>query len=62
MILENIQPVCRVPNCKEGAQILSKQGDNIKYMITCRRHHAELIPNDKYLSGGHNHETAKAIG
>jgi hypothetical protein len=44
MIPANIQPICRVPNCKEGAQILSKQGDNIKYMITCRRHHAELIP------------------
>jgi hypothetical protein len=46
MNLENIQPVCQVPNCKHGAQILSKQGDNIKYMLTCRRHSANLIPQN----------------
>jgi hypothetical protein len=44
MILPNIQPICRVPNCKEGAQLLSKQGDNVRYMITCRKHWVELIP------------------
>jgi hypothetical protein len=61
-MLENIRPICKVPECKEGAQLLSKQGDNVRYMITCRKHWVELIPNDKYLSGGHNHETEKAIG
>lgn len=47
MNLENIQPVCRVPNCKQGAQILSKQGDNVRYMLTCRRHHAGLTKSVK---------------
>ena len=59
-MLENIQPVCKTPNCKQGAQILSKQGDTVRYMLTCRRHWYGLIPTDKYLSGGHNHETEKA--
>ena len=43
MILANIPPVCLVPNCKHGAQILSKQGDNVRYMLTCRRHYAGLV-------------------
>jgi len=45
MNLANIQPVCKVPECKHGAQILSKQGDNVRYMLTCRRHHAGMINN-----------------
>jgi hypothetical protein len=46
-MLENTQPVCQVPDCKQGAQILSKQGDSIKYMLTCRRHYAGLIKSVK---------------
>jgi len=60
MIPSNIPPLCQVPNCKEGAQLLSKQGDNVRYMITCRKHWTGLIPA-KYLSGGHNQETENAI-
>lgn len=37
MIPTNTQQ-CQVPNCKHVASILSKQGDNIKYMKTCSRH------------------------
>lgn len=35
---ENIQPVCEVPGCKEGAQILSIQGNQATWMRTCNRH------------------------
>ena len=44
-MLDNIQPICRVPNCTQGVQLLSKQGDTVRYMITCRRHWVDLIPN-----------------
>jgi hypothetical protein len=44
MIPENTQPVCRVPECKQGVQLLSKQGDTVRYMLTCRRHWVGLIP------------------
>jgi hypothetical protein len=47
IMLENIQPICKVPGCKQGAQILSKQGDTIKYMLTCRMHHTGLIKSVK---------------
>ena len=45
MKILNIPPVCKVPNCKLGAQILSKQGDTVKYMTTCRHHWVELTKN-----------------
>ena len=45
MIPANVPPVCLVPDCKQGAQILSKQGDNVRYMLTCRKHWYGLIPN-----------------
>jgi hypothetical protein len=44
MISLDIPPICRVPNCQEPAQLLSKQGDNRKFMLTCRRHCADMIP------------------
>ena len=34
----NVPPVCKALGCKEGASILSQQGDNVRYMLTCRRH------------------------
>ena len=45
MIPLNVPPICQVPGCKEGVQLLSKQGDTVRYMITCRRHWVDLIPN-----------------
>lgn len=45
MVPLNIPPVCKALNCKEGAQLLSKQGDNVRYMLTCRKHWTGLIPN-----------------
>lgn len=47
MIPANIPPVCKVPNCTAGAQLLSKQGDTVRYMLTCRRHHAGLTKSVK---------------
>jgi hypothetical protein len=35
---ENIQPVCQVPGCKEGAQMLAIQGSTATWMKTCNRH------------------------
>jgi hypothetical protein len=40
----NVAPICKVPNCKHDSQVLSKQGDKIRYMNTCSRHWNELIP------------------
>jgi hypothetical protein len=39
-----IAPICKVPNCKKDAQILSKTGDNVRYMNTCSKHWNDLIP------------------
>ncbi len=39
-----VPPICKVPNCKKDSQILSKQGDQVRYMNTCARHWNELIP------------------
>jgi hypothetical protein len=39
-----VPPICKVPNCKHDAQVLSKTGDNIRYMNTCSRHWNDLIP------------------
>jgi len=43
----SIPPVCLVPNCKEGRQILSKEGASTRYLLTCRKHHAGQIKKDK---------------
>ena len=47
MIPTTTPPVCPVPECKQGASILSKKGDTVRYMLTCRRHWYGLIPRDK---------------
>lgn len=44
MIPLDIPPICQVPDCQLPAQLLSKQGDNRKFMLTCRRHCADMIP------------------
>ena len=41
-----IAPICKVPNCKKAAQILSKTGDQVRYMHTCSKHWNELIPEE----------------
>ena len=41
-----IAPVCKVPNCAKDSQILSKTGDNVRYMNTCSKHWNELIPEE----------------
>jgi hypothetical protein len=42
----NIQPVCRVNGCKEGAQLLSIQGSQATWMQTCCRHTYQDLPED----------------
>ena len=39
-----IPPICKVPNCTQDAQTLSKVGDQVRYMTTCSKHWNELIP------------------
>jgi hypothetical protein len=39
-----VAPICKVPNCKHDAQVLSKKGDQIRYMNTCSKHWNDLIP------------------
>ena len=34
----NLQPVCQVPGCKEGAQILALHGTTAEWMRTCKDH------------------------
>ena len=43
----NIQPVCQVDNCKEGAQILSLCGTTATWMITCCRHTYQNLPKKR---------------
>jgi hypothetical protein len=43
MIPLTIPPVCPVPRCQQGRQILSKEGGSTRYMLTCRNHYAGLI-------------------
>jgi hypothetical protein len=47
MIPLNTQPVCQVDGCKDGASILSKSGDHITYMKTCRRHTYQDLPDEQ---------------
>lgn len=39
-----IPPVCKVLNCENTAQVLSKTGDYVRYMNTCSKHWNDLIP------------------
>ena len=41
----SIPPVCQVPGCQKGQQIMAKYGSDISYFKTCRRHtYRDLIP------------------
>ena len=44
---ENLQPVCRVPGCKEGAQLYSQTGLTATWMKTCRRHTYKDLPEEQ---------------
>jgi hypothetical protein len=41
-----IAPLCKVPNCNKDSQILSKVGEQVRYMTTCSRHWNDLIPEE----------------
>jgi transposase-like protein len=41
-----VAPICKVPNCKNDAQISSKMGGQIRYMHTCSKHWNDLIPTE----------------
>lgn len=43
----NIQPVCQVPGCKEGAQMYSIQGNIATWLKTCRRHTYNELPEEQ---------------
>ena len=43
----NFQPVCEVPNCKEGTQMASIQGSTATWMRTCRNHTYNDLPEEK---------------
>jgi hypothetical protein len=46
MMAIEVAPICKVPNCKHDAQILSKKSDKIRYMHTCSKHWNDLIPKE----------------
>jgi hypothetical protein len=43
----NLQPVCEVPDCKNGVQMLSMKGSTAAWMRTCKRHTYKDIPEEK---------------
>jgi hypothetical protein len=44
---DNIQLVCQVPGCKEGASMESIHGGTATYMRTCKRHTYQDLPEEK---------------
>ena len=43
----NLQPVCEVEGCKEGAQMASIQGSTATWLRTCRRHTYQDLLEEK---------------
>ena len=43
----NIQPVCQVPGCKEGASIQSIHGSTATWMRTCKKHTYKDLPEER---------------
>ena len=43
----NLQPVCQVPGCDHGVQMLSMQGNKAMWMQTCKRHTYQDLPEEK---------------
>ena len=44
---ENLQPVCQVTGCTEGAQMLSIKGNEATWMKTCNRHTYRDLPEEQ---------------
>jgi hypothetical protein len=44
---ENLQPVCEVIDCKNGAQILSIKGTTATWMRTCIQHTYKDLPEEQ---------------
>jgi hypothetical protein len=60
---KEIAPICKVPNCKNDSQILSKHGGHIQYMNTCSKHWNDLIPQEiKILLKGNQNEYKRENG
>ena len=43
----NDRPVCRVPGCTYGAQIMSVHGGEATYLKTCARHTFKDLPDEQ---------------
>lgn len=41
---ENLQPICEVPGCHEGVQILAMHGTTATWMRTCSKHTYKDLP------------------
>ena len=44
----NLQPVCEVLGCNEGASIQSVQGSTATWMRTCKRHTFKDLPEEQH--------------
>ena len=43
----NIQPLCQVPGCKNGAQIYSIKGTTATWLKTCSGHTYKDLPEEQ---------------
>jgi hypothetical protein len=43
----NLQPVCEVPGCKNGAQMRSIEGGTAAWMQTCKHHTYKDLPEEQ---------------
>lgn len=43
----NLQPVCEVPGCKRGAQLLSLSGTTAMWMQTCNKHNYQDLEDEQ---------------
>ena len=43
----NLQPLCAVPGCKNGCQILAMRGTTATWMKTCRKHTYKDLPEEQ---------------
>jgi hypothetical protein len=43
----NLQPVCGVPGCENGAQLRSMEGKIARWMQTCKQHTYKDLPGEQ---------------
>ena len=43
----NMQPVCKVEGCKNGAQMVAVRGGTAEWMKTCTRHTYMDLPGER---------------